>query len=113
VIIKRDRRGRLRDKADLAAPNGLVVGLDLVANQVMTTGPGDGRQNTTRSDSGICMACGNPTRLGAIRRNRQEAASRGLRAVMKVFLPTGRAAGASFVFDTTRSRFTETGCAVR
>jgi DNA-binding CsgD family transcriptional regulator len=32
----------------------------------------------------------------------------GVRAVMKVFLPAGRAAGASFVFDTTRSRFTET-----
>jgi DNA-binding CsgD family transcriptional regulator len=32
----------------------------------------------------------------------------GVRAVMKVFLPTGRATGASFVFDTTRSRFTET-----
>jgi DNA-binding CsgD family transcriptional regulator len=32
----------------------------------------------------------------------------GVRAVMKVFLPTGGAAGASFVFDTTRSRFTET-----
>jgi len=28
--------------------------------------------------------------------------------VMKVFLPTGRATGASLVFDTTRSRFTET-----
>jgi DNA-binding CsgD family transcriptional regulator len=32
----------------------------------------------------------------------------GVRAVMKVFLPTGRATGASLVFDTTRSRFTET-----
>jgi DNA-binding CsgD family transcriptional regulator len=32
----------------------------------------------------------------------------GVRAVLKVFLPTGRAAGASLVFDTTRSRFTET-----
>jgi hypothetical protein len=32
----------------------------------------------------------------------------GVRAVMKVFLPTGGATGASFVFDTTRSRFTET-----
>ena len=32
----------------------------------------------------------------------------GVRAVMKVFLPTGRAAGASFVFDTTRSRPSET-----
>ena len=32
----------------------------------------------------------------------------GVRAVMKVFLPAGRAAGASFVFDTTRSRFSET-----
>ena len=31
-----------------------------------------------------------------------------VRAVMKVFLPTGGATGASFVFDTTRSRFTET-----
>ena len=27
---------------------------------------------------------------------------------MKVFLPTGRATDASFVFDTTKSRFTET-----
>jgi len=27
---------------------------------------------------------------------------------MKVFLPTGRATGASLVFDTSRSRFTET-----
>jgi len=32
----------------------------------------------------------------------------GVRAVMKVFLPTGRATGASLVFDTARSRFTET-----
>ncbi|MGH3214300.1 MAG: response regulator transcription factor [Streptosporangiaceae bacterium] len=32
----------------------------------------------------------------------------GVRAVMKVFLPTGRATGASLVFDTTRSRYTET-----
>ena len=32
----------------------------------------------------------------------------GVRAVMKVFLPAGGATGASFVFDTTRSRFTET-----
>ena len=32
----------------------------------------------------------------------------GVRAVMKAFLPAGTAAGASFVFDTTRSRFTET-----
>jgi DNA-binding CsgD family transcriptional regulator len=32
----------------------------------------------------------------------------GVRAVMKVFLPTGGATGASFVFDTTRNRFTET-----
>jgi DNA-binding CsgD family transcriptional regulator len=32
----------------------------------------------------------------------------GVRAVMKVFLPTGGAIGASLVFDTTRSRFTET-----
>ncbi|MGA9834813.1 MAG: LuxR C-terminal-related transcriptional regulator [Trebonia sp.] len=32
----------------------------------------------------------------------------GVRAVMKVFLPTGRATGASLVFDTTRNRFTET-----
>ena len=32
----------------------------------------------------------------------------GVRAVMKVFLPAGRATGASLVFDTTRSRFTET-----
>src|SRR5215469_5299683 len=32
----------------------------------------------------------------------------GVRAVMKVFLPTGGAAGASFVFDTSRRRFTET-----
>jgi len=32
----------------------------------------------------------------------------GVRAVMKVFLPTGRGTSASLVFDTTRSRFTET-----
>ena len=32
----------------------------------------------------------------------------GVRAVMKVFLPAGAATGASFVFDTTRSRFAET-----
>ena len=32
----------------------------------------------------------------------------GVRAVMKVFLPTGGATGASFVFETARSRFTET-----
>jgi hypothetical protein len=32
----------------------------------------------------------------------------GVRAVLKVFLPTGAATGASLVFDTTRSRFTET-----
>ena len=32
----------------------------------------------------------------------------GVRAVMKVFLPTGRESGASLVFDKTRSRFTET-----
>lgn len=32
----------------------------------------------------------------------------GVRAVMKMFLPTGRATGASLVFDTARSRFTET-----
>jgi len=32
----------------------------------------------------------------------------GVRAVMKVFLPTGGATGASLVFDTTRSRFTQT-----
>jgi len=31
----------------------------------------------------------------------------GVRAVMKVFLPTGGATGASFVFDTTRSSFTD------
>ena len=31
----------------------------------------------------------------------------GVRAVMKVFLPAGGATGASLVFDTTRSRFTE------
>jgi DNA-binding CsgD family transcriptional regulator len=31
----------------------------------------------------------------------------GVRAVLKVFLPTGTAAGASLVFDTTRSRFAE------
>jgi DNA-binding CsgD family transcriptional regulator len=31
----------------------------------------------------------------------------GVRAVMKVFLPTGAATGAGLVFDTTRSRFTE------
>ena len=31
----------------------------------------------------------------------------GIRAVMKVFLPTGQATGASLVFDTTRSRFAE------
>jgi DNA-binding CsgD family transcriptional regulator len=32
----------------------------------------------------------------------------GVRAVMKVFLPTGAATGASLVFETTRTRFTET-----
>ncbi len=32
----------------------------------------------------------------------------GMRAVMKVFLPTGGAVGAAFVFETSRSRFTET-----
>jgi DNA-binding CsgD family transcriptional regulator len=32
----------------------------------------------------------------------------GVRAVMKVFLPVGEATGASLVFDTARSRFTET-----
>ena len=32
----------------------------------------------------------------------------GVRAVRKVFLSTSRATGASLVFDTTRSRFTET-----
>ena len=32
----------------------------------------------------------------------------GVRAVMKVFLPAGGTSGASFVFDTIRSRFTET-----
>jgi DNA-binding CsgD family transcriptional regulator len=32
----------------------------------------------------------------------------GVRAVMKVFLPTGRATGALLVFNTSRSRFTET-----
>jgi DNA-binding CsgD family transcriptional regulator len=32
----------------------------------------------------------------------------GVRAVMKVYLPTGAATGASLVFDTTRARFTET-----
>ena len=32
----------------------------------------------------------------------------GVRAVMKVFLPTGAATGASLVFETTRSRFAET-----
>jgi DNA-binding CsgD family transcriptional regulator len=31
----------------------------------------------------------------------------GVRAVLKVFLPTGRATGAELVFDTTRSRFTD------
>lgn len=31
----------------------------------------------------------------------------GVRAVMKLFLPAGAAAGASLVFDTTRSRFTD------
>ena len=31
----------------------------------------------------------------------------GVRAVMKVFLPTGAATGASLVFDTTRARFAE------
>ena len=31
----------------------------------------------------------------------------GVRAVMKVFLPTGGTTGASFVFDTARSRFTD------
>jgi DNA-binding CsgD family transcriptional regulator len=31
----------------------------------------------------------------------------GVRAVMKVFLPTGGATGASFVFDTARSSFTD------
>ena len=34
----------------------------------------------------------------------------GVRAVTKVFLPTGGATGASFVFDTIRSRFTEIDC---
>jgi len=32
----------------------------------------------------------------------------GVRAVMKVFLPTGAATGASLVFETIRTRFTET-----
>jgi DNA-binding CsgD family transcriptional regulator len=32
----------------------------------------------------------------------------GVRAVMKMFLPTGGATGAAFVFETTRSRFTDT-----
>ena len=32
----------------------------------------------------------------------------GVRAVMKMFLPAGGATGAAFVFETTRSRFTET-----
>ena len=32
----------------------------------------------------------------------------GVRAVMKVFLPTGGATAAQFVFDTTRNRFTDT-----
>ena len=32
----------------------------------------------------------------------------GVRAVLKAFLPTGQATGASLVFDTTRSAFTET-----
>jgi DNA-binding CsgD family transcriptional regulator len=32
----------------------------------------------------------------------------GVRAVLKVFLPTGAATGASLVFDTSRGRFTET-----
>jgi DNA-binding CsgD family transcriptional regulator len=32
----------------------------------------------------------------------------GVRAVMKVFLPTGGATGASLLFDTSRSSFTET-----
>ena len=32
----------------------------------------------------------------------------GIRAVMKVYLPTGTATGASLVFDTTRTRFAET-----
>jgi DNA-binding CsgD family transcriptional regulator len=32
----------------------------------------------------------------------------GVRAVMKVFLPTGGATGAALVFDTTRNRFAET-----
>jgi DNA-binding CsgD family transcriptional regulator len=32
----------------------------------------------------------------------------GVRAVMKVFLPTGAATGASLVFETTRTRFAET-----
>jgi DNA-binding CsgD family transcriptional regulator len=32
----------------------------------------------------------------------------GVRAVMKVFLPTGAATGASLVFETTSTRFTET-----
>jgi DNA-binding CsgD family transcriptional regulator len=31
----------------------------------------------------------------------------GVRAVMKVFLPTGGATGASFIFETTRSRFAD------
>jgi DNA-binding CsgD family transcriptional regulator len=32
----------------------------------------------------------------------------GVRAVMKVYLPTGGATGAQLVFDTTKSRFTDT-----
>lgn len=32
----------------------------------------------------------------------------GVRAALKAFLPTGQATGASLVFDTTRSRFTDT-----
>ena len=38
----------------------------------------------------------------------RSASRSGYGAVMKVFLPTGGATGASLVFDTTRSRFTET-----
>ena len=54
--------------------------------------------------SAISSAIANSA-AGALRRGLQAAR---VRAVMKVFLPTGRAAGASFVFDTTGSRFTET-----
>jgi len=36
-----------------------------VTNEV-TTAPGDGRHSATHSDSGIRLACGNPTQCDAI-----------------------------------------------